>query len=768
MADKDFSEKLLAMFKVEAQEHVAALSSGLVELEKAKSAEKLAAVTEVVYREAHSLKGAARSVNLTEIERLCQSLEGVLAMLKRQEITSSPELFDLLHRSVDNIAQMLASSGAGLTGPQQTRYAELIELLKSAAAGAKVHLLENKEITDNDSGPQAEPLPVRQEIEPGSGAPAAATETIRVSIAKLTPLLLQAEELISAKLAANQRAADIREVNSSLAEWSKQWARVYPEVRKQRHLIERKEQPDGDKKAVQRSARVLEFLDWNTAYIQALESKLQELAKYIELDQYSLDRMLDNLLESTKRVLMLPLSSLLDILPRLVRDLSRDQGKQVELVISGDDVEVDRRILEEMKDPLIHLARNCIDHGIEKPAERKRKSKPPTGLITITTARRNSHVEITISDDGAGLATARVREACLKRGIIGRDEMGKLNEHEVLSLIFRSGVSTSPIITDISGRGLGLAIVREKVEKLGGEITFESRPGAGTEFHIRLPLTMATFRGVVARVIERLFILPTVNVERVIRVNTTNIKTVENRETISTDGQVIALIRLAEILGVKGQSDIVNPGDALPAVILGAGGKRIALLVDEILGEQEVLVKSLGRQLARVPNVSGAAILGNGKVVPILNPNDLMKSAASEGVVATRSDSLPVETKKGKKQTVLVVEDSITARTLLKNILEAAAYDVKTAVDGVDGFTQLRSGAFDLVVSDVDMPRMNGFDLTAKIRADKKLADLPVVLVTALDSREDRERGIDVGASAYIVKSSFDQSNLLEVIRRLI
>ncbi|MFA5065171.1 MAG: hybrid sensor histidine kinase/response regulator [Dehalococcoidia bacterium] len=766
MTDKDFSEKLLAMFKVEAQEHVAALSSGLVELEKETSAKKREASIEVVYREAHSLKGAARSVNAREIETLCQALEGVLAALKRQEITSSPELFDLLHRAVDSLGLLLPFIGDGSTGARSPRNAEIIGLLKSAAEGAKVHLPENNELNDNDSGPQAEPLPVRQEIEPGSGAPAAAMETIRVSIAKLTPLLLQAEELVSTKLAANQRAVDIREVNSSLAEWSKQWARVYPEVRKHRHLIERKEQPDGDKKAAQRSARVLEFLDWNAAYIQALERKLQELAKYIELDQYSLDRMLNNLLESTKRVLMLPLSSLLDILPKLVRDLSRDQGKQVELVISGDDVEVDRRILEEMKDPLIHLARNCIDHGIEKPAERKRKSKPPTGLITITTVRRNSHVEITISDDGAGLAIARVREACLKRGIIGRDEMGKLNEHEVLSLIFRSGVSTSSIITDISGRGLGLAIVREKVEKLGGEITFESRPGAGTEFHIKLPLTMATFRGVVARVIERLFIFPTVHVERVIRVSTTDIKTVENRETISTGGQVVALIRLAEILGVKGQNAVVYPGDAMPAVILSAGGKRIALMVDEILGEQEVLVKSLGRQLARVQNISGAAILGNGKVVPILNPIDLVKSAASAGGAA--KNSLPAETIKRKRQAVLVVEDSITARTLLKNILEGAAYDVTTAVDGVDGFTQVRSGEFDLVVSDVDMPRMNGFDLTAKIRADKKLAELPVVLVTALDSREDRERGIDVGASAYIVKSSFDQSNLLEVIRRLI
>lgn len=793
MADSDFLKKLLVTFKIEAQEHVAALASGLVEIEKAASAQKRAAATEIVVREAHSLKGAARSVNIPEIERLCQALESVLATLKRQEITSSPELFDLLHRTVDNLAQLLPSIGAELTGPQSSRNVELIELLKNAATGVRIQLPENsgvpdtkpgkksaekvattvkpsavQQTADSEAGLRTEPLSVPQEMEPGGGTPSTATETIRVSIAKLTPLLLQAEELLSAKLAANQRSVDVREINSTLAEWSKQWARVGPEAKQRHRRIEGNEQLNSDTNSVQWSARALAFLDWNAAYVQTLEHKLRKLAKYIELDQHALERMLDNLLESTKRVLMLPLSSLLDILPKLVRDLSRDQGKDVKLVISGQDVEVDRRILEEMKDPLIHLIRNSIDHGIEKPAERKRKAKPPTGLITVTTARRNSHVEITISDDGNGIDISRVREACLKLGIIGQDELSTLNDHETLALVFLSGVSTSPFITDISGRGLGLAIVREKVEKLGGEITFESRPGAGTEFRIKIPLTIATFRGVVARVIERLFIFPTANVERVTRVSTADIQTVENRETTVIGGQVIALVHLAELLGMEGQTAIVSPQDAQPVVILAASGKRIALLVDEILGEQEVLVRSMGRQLARLPNVSGAAILGNGKVVPILNPVDLMKSAASASGPVMRPARVPAEIVKRMKQTVLVVEDSITARTLLKNILETAAFDVTTAVDGIDGFTQLLSGEFDLVVSDVDMPRMSGFELTAKIRADKKLSELPVVLVTALDSREDRERGIEVGANAYIVKSSFDQSNLLEVVRKLI
>jgi two-component system chemotaxis sensor kinase CheA len=355
----------------------------------------------------------------------------------------------------------------------------------------------------------------------------------------------------------------------------------------------------------------------------------------------------------------------------------------------------------------------------------------------------------------------------MRLGIEGADEM---DEGEALPLVFRSGVSTSPIITDISGRGLGLAIVVEKVEKLGGVVSLETRPDAGTSFRIVLPLTLATFRGVLVRAHEHIFVLPTVNVERVARVKEDEIKTVENRETIGLNGQVLSVVRLGDVLELPRKSAIREEADAtnhLYAAVVGSAEKRIAFLVDEVLDEQEVLVKSLGKQLSRVRNIAGATVLGTGRVVPILNVPDLMKSAVKVATAPARA-AVTEGKVEARIKTILVAEDSITARTLLKNILEAAGYSVKTAVDGVDAFTTLRTEGVDLVVSDVEMPRMNGFDLTAKIRADKRLEELPVVLVTALESREDRERGIDAGANAYIVKSSFDQSNLLEVIRRLI
>ena len=334
-----------------------------------------------------------------------------------------------------------------------------------------------------------------------------------------------------------------------------------------------------------------------------------------------------------------------------------------------------------------------------------------------------------------------------------------------MSLIFQSDVSTSPIITEISGRGLGLAIVREKVEKLGGKISIHTELGVGTTFKIILPITLATFRGILIKVSGQNFVVPTINVERVIRIKPETIKTVENKETITIENQAVSFVELSDVLELPRKERNNENSSFIQTLVLNATEKRIAFGIDEVLSEQEVLVKPLGKQLSRVRNITGATVLGTGEIVPILNVPDLMKSAVK--VVVSHVQEVKKEVKDVKKS-ILVAEDSITSRTLLKNILESAGYYVKTSVDGVDAFTTLKTENFDLVVSDIEMPRMNGFELVSKIRNDEKTSDIPVVLVTGLESREDRERGIEVGANAYIVKRSFDQSNLLEVIKKLI
>ena len=461
---------------------------------------------------------------------------------------------------------------------------------------------------------------------------------------------------------------------------------------------------------------------------------------------------------------MLPCATFLNVLPKLVRDLCRDQTKEAELVLCGGEVEIDKRILEEMKDPLIHLVRNCIDHGIEKPAERIRQGKPPRAMITVSVTQvEGNKVEIAVRDDGVGIAVEKVKAAAVKHGLLSAVAARHLDEPAALSLMFLSGVSTTPLITEISGRGLGLAIVREKAEKLGGRVAVQTQAGRGTSFQILLPLTMATFRGTLVRAAGQTFVIPTANVAHAGRVRITEIQTVENRATIALNGRVVALVQLATVLELAPSMAAEDEPVWLTFVVVTAGEKRLAFGVEAVLGVQEVLVKTLGKPFVRVRNIAGATVLGSGSAGLILNVADLLQSAAKVRPVAKSAPAQAAE-----RKSVLVVEDSITSRMLLKNILESAGYQVRTAVDGLDAWGQLQVERFAGVVSDVQMPRLDGFSLTEKIRADQKLLELPVVLVTALGTPEDRARGVDVGANAYIVKSSFDQSNLLEALRRLV
>lgn len=753
-----FLKKLLEAFKIESEDHLKAISSGLLELEKMPEAEEQRTVIETVFREAHSLKGAARAVNMPDIEAVCRSLEDIFAVWKRQELELSPELFDTLHHTLDAVGKLLSSPsemGAGVS-----ELIKQLDLLKSGEGG--------RETGAEDYTPgQTKDQLLRKDVPLPEEKPAG-FKTVRISTDRLVSLLLQTEQMLAVKMAMEQRAADIRDILSHLDIWKKEWMKVYPEVQRVRQLFDRNTRKNDQVFPMFRFTGLFKFLDWNLTHLKSFEEKLTCLSGSAEQDRRSLGGMLDNLLEDMKKSMMLPFSYLMEIFPRLIRDISREQGKKVKFSARGGEVEVDRRVLEEIRDPLIHLVRNCIDHGIEKPDERKLGKKSLQGTVAIAVAQvSSSRIEINISDDGRGIDLAGVGESAVKGGAVLENDINRLTEQEILSLIFKPGLTTSPIITDISGRGLGLAIVQEKVVKLGGSLSIETAPHTGTSFRIILPVTIATFRGVLVMVADRIFIVPVTHVKQAVRIKKCDVKTVENRETISLKGRTLSLVGLDEVLELTRGGNAGESPEFIPVLVLAAGEKCIGFRVDEVLSEQEVLVKSLGRQLSRVRNITGAAILASGSVAPILNVADLMKSAVKVIAAPVRA-SAAAEEAESEIKSILVVEDSITSRMLLKNILEGAGYSVKTAVDGVDGFTTLREQGFDLVVSDIEMPRMNGFDLTAKIRADRKLNDLPVVMVTAMESRADRERGIDVGASAYIVKSSFDHSNLLDVIRRLI
>jgi two-component system, chemotaxis family, sensor kinase CheA len=750
--DDEFLARLRSTFKVEAEELLQGISSMLLELEK--SPASAATIIENVFREAHTLKGAARAVDLPDIESICQQVEGVFSSWKRQQSVPAPEAFDSLYHAVDMMRALLPSAEAKSDNARQ-RQNELIQSLnrlQSLPAGSTSQP-EPAAVSPVDSAPSP---PVDVERSP-------AAQTVRIAIDKLDSRLLRAESMLVLKSIAAQRVSEFRETAQRLEQWQREWSKVSLEARTLRQAFEQKGNAD-----VAASGTLLNFLNWNRDFLRSLENQLHSLSSQAQRDHHDVAKHVDELLEDSKKLLMLPFSTMANQFPRLVRDLCRDQSKEADLVIRGGDVEIDKRVLEEMKDALIHALRNCVDHGVETPARRRELHKPPRATITVTARRVNGNkVEIGVSDDGAGVDLQRVRESAVRHGILSESEAHALGETESLNLIFHSEISTSPVVTTISGRGLGMAIVHAKTEKLGGRIALESRPQAGTTLRMLLPLTLATFRGILTAVADWIFVVPTAQVERVLRVRSQDVQTVENREVILLQERAVSLVRLHAILEMRPKSDDAGNPEFLQVVIVHSADQRLALVVDEILHEEEVLVKPLRKPLVRVRNIAGATVLGSGKVAPVLNVADVMRSARAAGAVPVPAAVVKPPGKTPSKR-VLVVEDSITSRMLLKGILEAAGFQVQTAVDGVDAFTILREEEFDLVISDVEMPRMNGFDLTARIRSEKRLGELPVVLITALESREQRERGIDAGANAYIVKSNFDQQNLLEVVRRLI
>lgn len=757
----EFLVRIQATFRTEAEEHLRTFSACLIDLEKTRTKKRISEITDTMFREIHSLKGAARCVGQIDIESVCHPLESLLSAIRDQKILLSQNLFDIIYKAVNGLSKLTAGNDPVQSTADRQVQRELINRLKEAGEVPETYSSAEEPDPDTETGQVETVAPFEKETETISGNLKSPTRmskhVVRIPVNKLDLLLMQAEEMIQTKISLDQRLNELKEIKRRIYE-------VKDEI-----------QDLGKRQLLTPSVPGNELSQGKKNNLYKPEDKLSGLIRSMERDQYTLNRIVNDHLGDIKQLLMLPVSYLVESFPVMVREISREQQKEIEFIVRGAELEIDKRILEELKDPLIHLIRNSIDHGIGTPQERILHNKPPHGTIILSfIARESGIVEITVSDDGEGINTEQVLKAAIKSGYLSAEAAAKMEQGEILSLICQSGVSTSSIITNISGRGLGLSIVREKVEELNGRISMETRENSGTSFHLLVPMSLATFRSILVRNGDSLFMIPSANVERVMRVDQEEIRRVENRETIRIADSILPVADLGDVLGLEEirHSNAQGTGYApdipkrIVMAVLVSGDNRVAFKVDEIIDEKQVLVKSLGKLLKRVKNISGASVLGTGKVVPVLSISDLMKSALlQEGKI---KQTIADEMTSGSLKRILVADDSITARTLIKNILETAGYQVTTAVDGADAFSHARGGNFDLVLSDIDMPLMNGFELTSKIRNDKKLSELPVILVTALESREDRERGIEAGADAYIIKSSFDQANLLEVIRRLI
>ena len=720
----------------------------MLELENKYNTEEKAVIIETVYREFHSLKGAARAVNVREIETVCHILENIFSSIKKGKLKLNIEMFDRFNDAVNAIEDVLSLPDYEakdisniIKALENIEHSEVegnnietIDRTKDKAGSSSILKDVNKEVIDNDkvTNDNFDTNVVNKDIQVHKDKEIKILEdenskVIKVSKNKLDSLLIQGEELLYTKLSALQRSKEIRNIKSLLDLWKKK-------------------------------------NDYE--YIKMLENSIDNLLKCAENDAKIIELMTDSFIDDIKDIMLLPFSYITEMFPKMIRDLSREIGKDIEFVANGMEIEVDRRILEEIKHSLIHIIRNCIDHGIEKPEERY--GKQAKGKISLNITQVSSdRVKIEISDDGAGIDIDKIKMKAVKNKFLTEEEAKSIDDEIAKMLIFKSGFSTSDIITDISGRGLGLAIVYEKVQKLKGFLDVVTEKQKGTIFTIMLPITMSTNRGILIRISKQVFLIPTGKVEKVLRIKKDKIRVIENRPTILFNGLIIPIFNLKDALEIKDNSNEDISKEDILLLVVGGIERKIAFSADEIIVEQEILVKRFNKQLKRVRNISGATILGSGEVVPILNVEDLIKTYIKIG-----NKSLDIIKDKNEenneKKSIIVVEDSITSRTLIKSILETQGYLVKTAVDGLQGWNLLKAESFDLVITDIEMPKMDGFQLTAKIRGDNEMSEIPVILVTSLESREDKERGIDVGASAYIVKSDFQQSNLLEIVKRLI
>ncbi len=451
-------------------------------------------------------------------------------------------------------------------------------------------------------------------------------------------------------------------------------------------------------------------------------------------------------------------------LARLVRDMARSLGKEARLVVAGEGTEVDRDILEKLESPLSHLVRNSIDHGLESPAIRERASKPAAGTITVEARHRAGMLHVTVSDDGAGIELERLRKKIVERGLNSAEVVARLTEAELLEFLFLPGFSTASVVTEYSGRGVGLDVVQDTVRRVGGNVRATTISGAGTTFHMQLPLTLSVIRAVIVEVAGEPYAFPHTRIDRLLRVPREEVRSIEHRQFVTVDGANVGLVMAGQVL------DIPSPPPAsaeLPVVLLSDGTGEYGLVVDDFRGEQDLVVRPLDPRLGKVPNLSTAAILDDGSPVLIVDVEDLFRSMDQfiQTGLLVRCETRSVG---GRKKRVLVVDDSITVREVERQLLLHHGYEVAVAVDGVDGWNKVRAEQYDLMVSDIDMPRMNGLQLVQTLRADEHLKDMPVIIVSYKEREEDRVRGLEVGANAYLTKSSFHDNRFMEAVADLI
>ncbi|GBC60119.1 hybrid sensor histidine kinase/response regulato r [Desulfonema ishimotonii] len=765
--------KFLTRFIEEAREHISQLNAGLLVIEKnPDDTDQLNAV----FRSAHTIKGSARMMKLGPVSHVAHTLEDTLDALRQQKIPPSKPLSDLLFEGVDALSRLLDGIAGGEAIAQAPE--AICQKLEQAAAGhiapapppSETAIPARQQATKDRNEAQTEPVsppspagqdsrlpetveysPQRSEAAAHPPAPSPApngpllsksARTIRINADKLDELIKLMGEIVSARRQSFQRLKEIR---------------GFETLARQAMMLTA---DDADSE----NSRSRELSRLTTALYQHISSCT---ARFRE-DLSHRKRLTDELQDQSIALRMMPLSTIFDALPRAVRDISEQYGKSVDLTVEGGETELDKKIIEKIADPLLHMIRNSIDHGIESPETRRQGGKPDRGTIRLSASYDGSNVLVRLHDDGQGIPVSRIRSKAAGKKLATADQLNAMTPGEIINLIFRPGFSTCDMITDLSGRGVGMDIVHKNiVDDLKGSVDVETHPGQGTTFNIRLPLTMAVLRVLFIRAGDLVFGVPTNFITEITRIPAPDVIQIHDKKAVRLRDQILPVIRLGEVLRLPG--DIPAETESLLILVVSLGSEQLGVVIDALLNEDDVVIKPLPAHMKDIGWISGCIISGNNKIINVLHMPKILEAARE---IKSRKHSgeqkKTPEADGNDSLQILLVDDSVSTREIEKSILESYGYAVTLAGDGAEGLEKARRFKYDLVITDVEMPRMNGFSLTAQLRADEAYRETPVILVTSLDSESDKHRGIEVGADAYILKGDFDQSDLLDTIRSLV
>ncbi|GAB3629603.1 Gliding motility regulatory protein [Pandoraea terrae] len=776
MSDDLHNASLLDLFRMETETQTQVLGDGLLALERQPGD---AAQLEACMRAAHSLKGAARIVGVDAGVALAHAMEDVFVAAQQNRLRLSTHDIDHLLHGVDllmRVAQPPGGDAGWAAGAGQTELDGCLAALQRSLAGGQALAAPSPRLDMPEPPPSltmaaATTMPMAaavsfasleaaesaREIASNAEAPVVHADTtdagnrsLRVSADSLNQLLrLSSEALVASR-------------------WSKPFAQTMQRLKRQQHEA-------GALMDLLQTSLVSGATDARTHAAMAdlrrvfadsrriVAEQIHELEQFDRRSTQLSQRLYDEALACRMR----PIADRLASFPRMVRDLGRELGKPARLEIVGADTEVDRDILEKLEAPLGHLLRNAVDHGLEPPEARRAAGKPAEGVITLSARHSAGVLVVSVRDDGAGIDLDRLRATIVARGLGNGETAAQLGEAELLEFLLLPGFTLRDTVTDVSGRGVGLDAVHAMVRDVRGTIRITHTPGAGTRFQLQLPLTLSVIRSLLVDIGGESYALPLATLSRTLALTPDQIETLEGHPHFMLDGRPVGLVAAQQIL--YGTAPPAPEGPQ-PVVVIGERDARFGLAVDRFLGERMLVVQPLDPRLGKVKDIAAGSLMEDGSPVLIIDTADMLRSIAKavEAGTLARLPSRAAPSAKRSAKRVLVVDDSLTVRELERKLLGSRGYDVTVAVDGMDGWNAVRSETFDLVITDVDMPRMDGIELVSLVKRDARLAGIPVMIVSYKDRAEDRQRGLDAGADYYLAKSSFHDDALLRAVVDLI